>query len=442
MRWLLVSVALAAAGVCHAGWPEPRPIDAGRLAAAGLRVVEAEQATLVTDAPPSAETDRLPGLIALAAPRWAERFGVARSAAKKWRLRVYLIEDEARFRALGLWPDQSPDFQHGLSLGYEVWVRQQESDYYRRHLLLHEATHSFMATRLGSCGPGWYMEAMAELCGTHQYNEATGELRIASPPETREAAPDWGRVRLVRDAVASGRLLSVDAVRKIDNRRLLATEEYAWVWALASFLDGHPAYRERFARLPGWVNEPDFDSRFDRLYQRDRRRLEQEWRLYAATLCYGHDLPREAIDFRQGEPLAADGSAAATIAADRGWQSSGVAVEAGEPVQITAEGRYVIAHEPDGAPWPCEPGGVTLAYHAGRPLGELLATVDAGPGAFVDAAPVGRSAAYTAPASGTLYLRVNDAANALAENEGSLSAALRRGGGPAGRGARQSRVDR
>ena len=64
-----------------------------------------------------------------------------------------------------------------------------------------------------------------------------------------------------------------------------------------------------------------------------------------------------------------------TIAADRGWQSSGVWLEAGKSYHVTASGRYQIAAEKsnDGEKaWPCEPGGVTIEYHDGRPLGMLL----------------------------------------------------------------------
>ncbi|CAN0367433.1 unnamed protein product, partial [Ectocarpus sp. 4 AP-2014] len=190
-----------------ADWPPPRRLEVDRLKAAGLRVVQAQRATLVTDLSVSDEIDGLPGLIDSAVPIWAERFETR--VPDGWRLRVYLIEDEARFRSLGLWPEKSPDFPHGLSLGYEVWLREQAIDYYRRHLLLHEGTHSFMSTRLGSCGPGWYMEGIAELCGTHALE---GErLRLAVMPASSEAAPDWGRVRLIRDAIAAGRRLSIDA---------------------------------------------------------------------------------------------------------------------------------------------------------------------------------------------------------------------------------------
>lgn len=408
-----------------AEWPPPRSLDAERLADAGLRIVRADHATLVTDAAPSPAVDGLPGLVDLALPQWGERFGIAAERLADWRLRVYLIEDEARFRALGLWPGQSAEFPHGLSLGHEVWLRQQEADYYRRHLLLHEATHSFMSTRLGGCGPGWYMEGTAELCGTHSWDADTGELRLGVIPSSRETAPDWGRIRLVRDAVAEGRALSIDAVLKTDNRRVLPTEAYAWVWALSAFLDRHPAYRERFADLSRWVTRDDFDRRFHRAYAHDRDRLNQEWRLFTTTLAYGHDIEREAITFQQGKPLTAGGSRPIEVRVDRGWQSTRIAVEAGRTYHLEATGRFTIHRDPDGIPWPCEAGGVTLAYHNGRPLGELQATVDAGPAAFVAPTPIGLAADYTPPASGTLYLRVNDSPGALAENAGVLSVAIR-----------------
>jgi hypothetical protein len=369
--------------------------------------------------------DVLPRLVDRALPHWQKRFRVEDNRLRGWHLRIYLIENEAKFRALGLWPNQSQEFQHGLSLGYEVWVRKQPTDYYQRHLLLHEATHSFMSTLLGSCGPGWYMEGMAELCGTHTWDPQSRELRLAVMPKSREAAPHWGRVALVRKAVEEGKALSIDAVMKIDNRVVLPSESYAWVWALSVFLDQHPAYRDRFRQAPAWVTRSDFDKRFLQSFANDRQQLDKEWRLFIATLDYGHDIASEAIDFQPGQPLAAGRSQRVTYQANRGWQSTGVTVTAGQPVHITATGRYTIAHDDnidgDGAPWPCEPGGVTLDYHAGRPLGELLATVDSGDGAFTDWRPIGLAADYTPPATGTLYLRVNDAPNALADNEGTLS---------------------
>ena len=73
--------------------------------------------------------------------------------------------------------------------GAELWLRDQPTPYYRRHLLLHEGTHVFMASFLGGCGPGWYMEGIAELFGTHRLDETTGELDDADhAPKSRRSA--------------------------------------------------------------------------------------------------------------------------------------------------------------------------------------------------------------------------------------------------------------
>jgi hypothetical protein len=97
---------------------------------------------------------------------------------------------------------------------------------------------------------------------------------------------------------------------------------------------------------------------------------------------------------------------------------------------VTATGRYVIAAEQrDGAtiPWPCEPGGVTIDYHDGRPLGILLGAIDvrdAGnaseSGTFAEPLTIGTRAVVKPKTSGTLYLRVNDSAGKLGDNRGTL----------------------
>ena len=114
------------------------------------------------------------------------------------------------------------------------------------------------------------------------------------------------------------------------------------------------------------------------------------------------------------------------VAADRGWQSTGYRVEAGRTYELKADGRFVIGHELDGTPWPCEPNGITLEYHAGRPLGMLLAAIDPGGdsnarfAAFEKPISVGLGTKFVAPQSGALWLRVNDSPARLGENKGEV----------------------
>ncbi len=157
---------------------------------------------------------------------------------------------------------------------------------------------------------------------------------------------------------------------------------YAWCWAAVTLLDRHPRYQQRFRQLFPFVREPDFNERFYRLFKADWQDLCEEWQLMVANLEYGYDVARSAVDFTPGKPLATTsagplgeghGAGTVTIAADRGWQNSGWQLEAGVPYRLTATGRYQVAKEPK--VWWCEPGGVSIRYYQGRPLGILLAAV-------------------------------------------------------------------
>ena len=423
--WALATTIAQAQSRPAAQWPAPRALDAQRLQRAGLRVIDGQHLRLVTDLPPSAAVDELPRVVDAAIDQWTEYFRVPRDKLAEWRVQAYLIGKRELFDALGLMPVGHDQFPHGLSMGYEVWLHEQPSDYYRRHLLLHEVTHSLMSTLLGGCGPGWYMEGVAEMLGTHDWDAAGGALKLGVMPASREAMPMWGRIKAVRDAVTDNRALGVPSVMQIDNRQILGDESYAWVWALAKWLDTHPRYRERFRALPSHVLRDDFNALLRKGFADDWDDLQLEWRYFIATLDYGYDIEREAFSFAAPRALPPSGAEVA-VPADRGWQSTGYSVEAGQTYELTADGRFVIGREPDGTPWPCEANGVTLEYHASRPLGMLLAAIDPGGGsserlaAFIAPIPVGSRARLVASRSGVLWMRVNDSPARLRENEGEV----------------------
>lgn len=411
-----------------------QPIDEARAQSAGIRKLTSKHLVLFTDAPASAAVDRLPAEFDLAVPKWAAYFGVDPAKTANWRPRAFLIANERPFAAMGLLPPGHEDFENGITRGAQMWLRDQPTDYYRRHLLLHEGTHAFMIAFLGACGPGWYMEGTAELLGTHRIDPKTGELSLGIMPRSRDEVPMLGRVKLIEDARAAHRTLTLREVMNFDARSQLGNEAYAWCWAAAKLLDSHPRYRDRFRQLASQVQDENFDGIVRHKYADDWADLNAEWEAYIAALDYGFDYDRMAIDFRPGKPLPAAGQTV-TISADRGWQSSGVAVEAGKSYDITASGRYQIAADQNAGvstPWPCEPGGVTIDYHDGRPLGMLLGAIDSRDGSskgasqsFAEPFAAGLHTTLKATRSGTLYLRVNDSANSLDDNSGTLNVTMR-----------------
>ncbi|MBA4019730.1 MAG: hypothetical protein C0483_21405 [Pirellula sp.] len=421
---------------------EPAALDPDVARAAGFRVLQSKHLTLYTDVPSSPAVDELPQVFDAAVPQWAEYFGIDPAKLADWRMRGFLMQSRERFAAAGLAPKELPDFKNGYSGGHDLWLYDQPSDYYRRHLLLHEGTHGFMNTQLGSCGAGWYMEGVAELLGTHLWAE--GKLTLGVVPRHKADVPLWGRIALVKAEIAAGRMRGIDDIVNDAVPSFTDNESYAWCWALATFLDGHPRYRASFRALQKSVNDPQFNAAFRRIYAAELAELRREWLVFANDLEYGVDVPRAAITFSSGRPLAPAG-AKTTIAADRGWQSSGVRLEAGRKYRIRAVGRYQIALSPVDAaagtstqkPWPCEPGGITLRYYRSRPLGMLLGAVEP------DAPAAGVSPATLPPAmlqpamlqpiglgldtiiepstAGTLYLRVNDSNGELHDNAGALT---------------------
>jgi hypothetical protein len=405
------------------------PIDEARAQSAGIRKLTSKHLVLYTDAPSSAAVDRLPADFDKAVPQWAAYFGIDPAKTADWQPRAFLVADRRRFAALGLLPPGNEEFENGISIDSRMWLRDQPTDYYRRHLLLHEGTHAFMTAFLGGCGPGWYMEGTAELLGTHRIDPQSGELTLGVMPRSRDEVPMLGRIKLIDDAKANHRTLTFTEVLALDGRRQLGTEAYAWCWAAARFLDSPPRYRERFRTLRANVKDPNFNDIVRQKYAKDWADLNVEWQAYIATLDYGFDFERMAIDFEPGKPFVGPAQTI-TIRADRGWQSSGVKLEAGKSYEVTATGRYQIAADQGGdmRPWISEPGGVTIDYHDGRPLGILLGAIDcrdkpaagANP-TFANPVVIGLRTTLKPTVSGTLYLRVNDSASKLDDNGGTIT---------------------
>jgi hypothetical protein len=487
-------------------------VDDARAAAAGIRKLPGKRLTLYTDLVVGGEIDRLPALFEQAFPQWCKYFGVNEGDHADWHITGCLMKDKAKFVAAGLLPDDVPvPPGRGFTRDDTSWLYEQPTDFYRRELLLHEGTHAFMFTLLGSCGPPWYMEGLAEYLGTHRLQD--GRLTLGYMPKNREESPGWGRVRIIQDAVAQRRALKLKAVIELPPTAFRETEPYAWCWAAVTLLDRHPRYRDRFHQLIRYVREPDFNERFRRLFEPDWQQLCEEWQLMVVNMEYGYDVERSAVDFTPAKvspgPLAdgphrnsplpsgegphrnsplplgeGQGVRAVTIAADRGWQNTGLRLEAGKKYRLTASGRYQVAKSfpsssgegptkgsplpsgegptkgsplpledgpTKGSPlplgegqgvratdpktpriWWSEPGGISIRYYKGRPLGILLAAVrpDHPPAnsttALIRPTAVGLGTTLSPAESGTLFLKINDSPGELDDNAGELKVEVRR----------------
>ncbi len=395
-----------------------------------IRRIEGRHLVLYTDVTIDAEVRSLPLVFDQAYDQWREYFGIDPRPQQPWRITGCLMRKRKAFVDAGLLPEDLPPFRHGYSLGKALWLDDQPTPYYRRHLLLHEGTHAFVNTHLGGDGPPWYNEGLAELLATHRWRD--GQLTLGYFPASADEVPMLGRIRLVQKAIANNRGLSLAEVLNFGATAHIRDEPYAWCWSLAVLLDSHPRYRRRFRQLHNAKVQDDLTERFRSMVgDDDWSLLAEEWTVFTHDLEHGYDISRTRIDPTPGEPINAQRpTATVTVAAKGGWQNSGLRLEEGQAYRFHASGRYQIAKTSQA--WPCEPGGVSIRYYHGRPLGVLMAalrddgaTQNVSPN-FLNPLVVGLGTDITPQNGGTLFFRVNDSAGELSDNRGTLSVVVSR----------------
>lgn len=401
----------------------PPNVDPARIKLAGIRQIRGKHLVLFTDLPSKPEIDVLPKIFDAAIEPWCRFFHIDPKRVENWQIHGYLMSERVKFEATGLYPAGLPDFPHGFQRGWELWWYDQPSDYYCRHLLLHEGTHAFMAHFLGGTGPPWYMEGMAELLSLHRWQQ--DRLQLRAFPATRDEVPFWGRVKVIRDSVAGGTTKSLASVFAFGVSAHRRVEAYAWSWAACLFLSEHPTYREAFAELPQQVRQLGrFSTSQAEAFSTIDVELENDWQAFLTDLDYGFRMSGALVQRRKGMPLPIDG---ATIEVDSqlGWQSSGYRLSAGVNYRITASGEFQIRKGPNA--WVCQPDGITIHYYRGIPLGKLLGAVDSStkgsgrPSVFLAPQHVGSELIFRSKHNGTLFFRVNEPAGELSDNDGKIT---------------------
>ena len=96
-------------------------------------------------------------------------------------------------------------------------------------------------------------------------------------------------------------------------------------------------------------------------------------------------------------------------------------VHAGTEYEVSATGEVSLANVPK--PWISQPQGISIVYSEGRPIGQLLAAIHREPAepkaeeSMLNQIVVGRGTRFVATTTGTLYFRINDHWNSLADND-------------------------
>lgn len=416
--------------------PDDRPVlNDQRLENLGIRKYESKRLKLYTDLDAKIAKS-LPTMIDHAYSAWVEYFGELPPNRENTEFQItgYLMKNRELFRNAKLIPPDLKSFRSGRHKGLQFWMYDQTYNYYREHLLIHEATHCFMYQMRAVDFPSWYMEGMAEFFGVHSV-DAHGNYRFGVMPDNEEDFQGFGRIQIVRKDCKKSRWVALPNVRNLNQPDYTSTSGYAWSWAMCQFLDTNPKYRNDFRALRKIHSVAEFNRQYHRRFLERQKNLGTEWLLYALELQEGFDIASSAIEFRQGVPLEEGKTTSAIeVKANKGWQSSGIEVKEGKTYEIVATGSFSLGKKPK--PWISEPQGVSILYFEKKPLGRLLVTIHTRT-ASVDIAKgqlpemtktisVGRGIVLSAPATGTLYFRVNDSWDSLADNSGTVAVTVKK----------------
>ena len=414
---------------------DDRPsLDVGALEAAGLKVYRSRHLVLVSDAP-TEQCQELPALVDRFYPALQQTLGPLSPAADGAEFQVtgYLMDARERFQQAGVLPDGEFVIRHGRHLGYQFWMNNQPSDYYRRHLLLHELVHCYLMCEHGmrDIPPLWYTEGVAEMLATHRLQP----LQFGILPDQLTGFEGWGRIAELRrrpveagGGVAEGVLL--DDVLNPASRIFLSDLRYAQGWGLVWLLRNHPELQRPFAGLFRVRTRAQFDAATAGISREQLQRLGVVWQLMLDSWEEGFDPERSFPPLAPEWRLWSEDSARpqqVQVQAEQGWQPSGYWFDVETRIRLSAGGRSVLqpAGENGARAWESEPAGITIDYAQGRPLGELQAVlVQRKPSVLPERISVGAGSELRVSAGSELWLRINDFEGQRRGNSGAYQVRL------------------
>lgn len=414
--------------------PDDRPeLNERRLQASGIRIHRGRRLILLTDV----HQDSLAALPALADRLFdalEAHFGTLAPASdgSSFQVTGCLIQEKARFRSAGLLPTTDFSFQHGRHLNYQFWMFDQQDEYYRRHLMLHEFTHCFMTCESGmqDIPPLWFIEGMAEYFATHRLSPHDSASDTVAAfgilPAGYSDFEGWGRISELRRLAATNPdspTLGIRPLPEVMPSTVVTFNtdaQYAQSWGLCWLLQTHPTYRSAFAPLAQTRTRAAFLHAIAQVPDHVMQRLKLDWLLVRESLREGFDISH-SFPTHCETPLKRLGKSPVTLklqaAAD--WQQAPIQARQDERLKLTCSGRFQI--NDDAQPWISEPQGVSVDYVRHIPLGCTIGVFVSQDGEQISQPmPIGTGTVLTAPFDGTLWLQANDASSSRHDNAGTI----------------------
>jgi hypothetical protein len=395
----------------------------------GLYELKSTRLTLITDVPIDDELKSWPGLVEQSLKQWQLYFDVSEERMTGLKVQATLIGDRPGLTKLGVL-DGVPGFDEGYQYGNRIYLREQPTVYFRRHLFLHELTHWIVWELYGGGGSPWFMEGMAEMQATHLMSG--GRLMLCMIPSAKEQVSGWGRLRIVRETLERGEAPSLTQIFAYGDDREDHLIRYSWSWAACVFFTSHPKYGPVLRDL--YRQKLDYSQALSQSFKEqlssDWENVQVDWNAFVSDLDFGYDIARSAVNrssvaaakaLRPGESIRLE------LASDRGWQATGVLLDGDTSVRVKCSGSFQIMRPVQSEPtsWQVEPNGITFQYYRGNPLGSVVASVvssnEPEQTKRWETQRVGLETTLTSVKKGELFLKVNEPSKGLSDNEGTFS---------------------
>ena len=187
----------------------------------------------------------------------------------------------------------------------------------------HEAVHAYCGHNFGTTGPTWYSEGMAEMGQYWRKNDHSVQVHDVVIDYIRKSEPK-----------------SLNAIVNGNERTGDSWQNYAWRWALCHLLANNPNYAAQFRPLGlGILHQKPVT--FESVYGAMANEVSFEYLFFLEHVCNGFRADLCWWDWKRKHTALPTGtSRLVKVAANRGWQPSGVLVKADQEYDITTTGVW------------------------------------------------------------------------------------------------------